>query len=57
MLDIKGLEKTYPNGVHALKGIDLEVSAGVFGLLGPNGAGKTTLRNQSINSHSITTQT
>ncbi|HKQ06168.1 MAG TPA: ABC transporter ATP-binding protein [Blastocatellia bacterium] len=43
MLDIEGLEKTYPNGVHALKGINLEVSAGVFGLLGPNGAGKTTL--------------
>ncbi len=43
MLAIKGLTKTYPSGVQALKGIDLEVSPGVFGLLGPNGAGKTTL--------------
>lgn len=43
MLEIKGLTKTYASGVQALKGIDLEVPAGVFGLLGPNGAGKTTL--------------
>src|SRR3954466_2927527 len=43
MLEIKALKKTYAGGVQALKGINLEVSAGVFGLLGPNGAGKTTL--------------
>ena len=43
MLEVKELKKTYASGVQALKGIDLEVSAGVFGLLGPNGAGKTTL--------------
>ena len=43
MLQIKQLKKTYASGVQALKGIDLEVGAGVFGLLGPNGAGKTTL--------------
>lgn len=43
-LDIKGLEKTYPTGVRALKGVDLEIASGqVFGLLGPNGAGKSTL--------------
>ena len=42
-LSIKNLSKTYRNGVHALKGIDLEVRAGdFFGLLGPNGAGKST---------------
>ncbi len=43
-LDINGLEKTYPTGVQALKGVDLEIEDGeFFGLLGPNGAGKSTL--------------
>jgi ABC-type multidrug transport system ATPase subunit len=40
---IKGLNKVYPNGNHALKDINLEIPAGMFGLLGPNGAGKSTL--------------
>src|ERR1051325_4772989 len=43
MLSIKDLQKTYSSGVHALRGISLEIPAGMFGLLGPNGAGKTTL--------------
>jgi ABC-2 type transport system ATP-binding protein len=43
MLKIKDLKKTYPSGIQALKGITLEIGAGMFGLLGPNGAGKTTL--------------
>ena len=43
MLTIKGLEKTYPGGVRALRGVSLEIPAGMFGLLGPNGAGKSTL--------------
>ncbi len=42
-LKIQNLSKTYPNGVHALKGVNLEVSTGMFGLLGPNGAGKSSL--------------
>ncbi len=42
-LSIRGLQKTYRNGVTALKGIDLDVAQGdFFALLGPNGAGKST---------------
>ena len=45
-LEIKNLKKIYPNGVEALKGIDLEVKrSDFFALLGPNGAGKTTIIN------------
>lgn len=43
MLVIEGLQKTYPNGVQALAGVDLEIPTGMFGLLGPNGAGKSSL--------------
>lgn len=42
-ISIKGLNKIYPNGNHALKDINLEIPTGMFGLLGPNGAGKSTL--------------
>jgi len=45
MIQITGLTKTYGKGnksVHALRGVDLQINAGMFGLLGPNGAGKTT---------------
>jgi ABC-2 type transport system ATP-binding protein len=42
-LSLRQLAKIYRNGVHALKGIDLDVEQGdFFALLGPNGAGKTT---------------
>jgi len=43
-LTLRNLQKTYPGGVHALDGIDLEVQPGeFFALLGPNGAGKSTI--------------
>ncbi len=42
-LIIENLSKTYPNGVQALKNINLTIEKGMFGLLGPNGAGKSTL--------------
>jgi len=42
-LDIKDLVKTYSNGTHALKGVNLQIEEGdFFGFLGANGAGKTT---------------
>src|SRR3954471_13928624 len=43
-LDMTELEKRYPTGVEALRGVSLAVEEGeLFGLLGPNGAGKSTL--------------
>jgi ABC-type multidrug transport system ATPase subunit len=42
-LSIRGLSKTYPNGVRALQDVSLTIPTGMFGLLGPNGAGKSTL--------------
>ena len=42
MLAIRNISKTYGNGVAALRGVSLDIPAGMFGLLGPNGAGKTT---------------
>ena len=42
-LDIRGISKTYPNGVQALRDVSLTIPPGMYGLLGPNGAGKSTL--------------
>src|SRR5215472_15003654 len=42
-LTIEGLNKTYPNGVQALKNVSLTIGNNMFGLLGPNGAGKSSL--------------
>ncbi|MFM8850243.1 MAG: ABC transporter ATP-binding protein [Cytophagales bacterium] len=42
-LIIQNLNKTYSNGVQALKDVSLTINQGMFGLLGPNGAGKSSL--------------
>src|SRR5262249_50315044 len=42
-IEVRGLSKTYPGGVEAVKSINFDVAPGeMFGLLGPNGAGKST---------------
>lgn len=43
MLRLEGVTKRYRNGHEAVRGIDLDLEAGVIGLVGPNGAGKTSL--------------
>ena len=44
MLRLENLEKRYPTGDLALKGVNLEVPRGqVMALIGPSGAGKSTL--------------
>ncbi len=44
MIEIQNLHLKYPDGTHALKGIDLNISRGEFLLIcGANGSGKTTL--------------
>jgi ABC-2 type transport system ATP-binding protein len=42
-LRIRGVSKTYSNGVQALSDVTLTIPTGMYGLLGPNGAGKSTL--------------
>ena len=42
-LKITNLNKTYANGVQALKDVNITINQGMFGLLGPNGAGKSSL--------------
>lgn len=44
LLELTGIQKTFPNGTVALRGVDFAAYAGsVHGLLGANGAGKSTL--------------
>jgi ABC-type multidrug transport system ATPase subunit len=49
MIEIKNLDHHYPDGTHALKGINLTIQKGEFLLIcGPNGSGKTTLIRKSV---------
>ena len=44
IIDIRGVEFSYPDGRKVLHGVDVEIAAGErVAVLGPNGGGKTTL--------------
>ena len=44
MIDLKDVTKVYPNGTHAINGLDLHIDDGEFVfLVGPSGSGKSTL--------------
>ncbi|MDF2868028.1 MAG: metN [Gammaproteobacteria bacterium] len=44
MIQLLDIAKTYPNGVHALQHINLQVKPGeIYGIIGKSGAGKSTL--------------
>jgi ABC-2 type transport system ATP-binding protein len=43
-IEARGLERTFPGGVRAVDGVDLEVAEReIYAFIGPNGAGKTTI--------------
>ena len=43
IVEVKGLHHRYPNGFHALRGVDVNIYPGEFvAIIGQNGSGKTT---------------
>lgn len=46
VIELRGVHKSYPDGPHVLRGVDLRLDAGDFlAVTGPSGSGKTTLLN------------
>ena len=56
MIEFKNVKKTYPNGTHALNGINLRVEDGEFVfIVGHSGAGKSTLMKLLLREETLST--